>query len=62
MAGTRTYVPTLRIITALIVRYVTRYRDKIDANLSSEARALLTTLLNAAIALSEALPDNSPNP
>lgn len=62
MAGTRTYVPTLRIITALVVRYVTRYREKIDANLSPEAQTLLTALLNAALALSDALPENTPNP
>lgn len=62
MAGSRTYIPTLRLLTYAITKFVTRYRDKIDANLSAPQRALLTTLLDAANSLAAALPDVNPNP
>ena len=58
----RTYVPTLRLLTYAITKFVTRYRDKIDANLSEPNRVLLTTLLNAANALAAALPEPGVNP
>ncbi len=55
--ASRTYVPTLRLLTAAIIKFVARYRTQIDKNLSPETRSLLDVLLDAAQALANALPD-----
>lgn len=54
MAG-RTYVPQLRIVTAILKKYVNKYQVKLQENLSEEVYALLLVLLDAADALLIAL-------
>ena len=54
--ASRTYVPTLKLLTYGIIKFVTRYREQINKNLSTEVQALLDVLLNAAQALADALP------
>jgi len=53
--ASRTYVPQLRIITAILKRYVNKYQVKLQENLSEELYALLLVLLDAADALLIAL-------
>jgi len=53
--ASRTYVPQLRIITAILKRYVNKYQVKLQENLSEEVYALLLVLLDAADALLIAL-------
>jgi len=53
--ASRTYVPQLRIITAILKRYVNKYQVKLQENLSEEIYALLLVLLDAADALLIAL-------
>jgi len=60
--ASRTYIPTLRFLTYAITKFVTRYRQQIDNNLSAPVRVLLTQLLEAANALAAALPDETVNP
>lgn len=55
--ASRTYVPTLRLLTYAILKFVARYRTQIDKNLTPELRSLLDVLVNAAQALANALPD-----
>lgn len=60
--ASRTYIPTLKFITYQIIKYVGRYREQINKNLSPEAQTLLDALLAAAQALADALPDQPVGP
>jgi len=53
--ASRTYVPQLRIVTAILKRYCNKYQVKLQENLSEEIYALLLVLLDAADALLIAL-------
>ena len=53
--ASRTYIPTLRFLTQQIVKFVARYRTKINANLGSGQIALLDALLEAAQVLAASL-------
>lgn len=44
----RTYVPTLRVVTYALKRYVNRNQVKLQENLSPATYTLLLTLLEAA--------------
>lgn len=53
----RTYIPTLRVLTYAILKFVARYRQQIDRNLGSGQIALLNALLLAAQELADSLGD-----
>lgn len=62
MAGKRTYIPHLKTISGWLCRYIQRYQDQLNKNLSAPVQTLLANLLEACIALSDALPVDEPNP
>lgn len=53
----RTYLPTLRVLTYAIIKFVARYRVQIDRNLGEGQIALLNALIAAAQTLADSLGD-----
>lgn len=56
MAGRRTYVPGLKYFSNLLCRYIQKWQPKLNETLSPTAQTLLEALLEACLALSDALP------
>jgi hypothetical protein len=52
----RTYIPGLRVALALLIRYITRYQDRLKGHMSAEAYNCLIATLNAAIECLAAVP------
>lgn len=53
--GSRTYIPTLRVLTYAIIKFCARYRAQIERNLGEGQLALLDALLLAAQSLADSL-------
>lgn len=60
--ASRTYIPTLRILTYGIIKFVARYRQQINRNLGEGQIALLDVLVAAAEALADSLGEPVINP
>lgn len=60
--ASRTYVPTLRVLTKLLRDFVNRNREKIQTNVSPEAFELCQVLLDTADALLTVLGEPDVNP
>ena len=60
--ASRTYIPSLKIFAKAFCRYVLRYQEQLNRNLSEPAQTALTAALDACMILADLLPDNPVNP